>query len=203
VTEGEGGPLPRLFESLERLRRLEEDAYHQFDPGWRIDLKPPADKKLLNNFEHELDRHFSADVRELYGWHGGCGGETEFVPDIDFNSMEMAREIHDGLERSGALDVTNDTDAIWLSDLFPVFNHETILFCTRIDSQVRRNTSPLYLLDLEFGQLTKQAHTVRDFIDHLIELFERGQFEVSGRFLRWTAAPYRFESDIEPYGLPT
>ena len=189
-----------LAERLDRLRALEEAAYHKIDPDWRIDLRPPADQSVLDRVESQLGRHFSKDAIELYRWRDGSDGGTWFVPFIDFNALHIAREVYQGIAHAGAFAVTNAADTIDMVDLFPVFQRERILLSVRLTRSGSRDTSPLYVVDLEHGQVTESARTLRDFVDHLIELFERGQYEAYGRELRWTAPPYGAEPDMEPYG---
>ncbi len=189
-----------LAERLDRLRALEEAAYHKVDPDWRIDLRPPADRSFVGRIESQLGRHFSKDAIELYRWHDGSGGGTWFVPLIDFNALHIAQEVYQAVADTGVFAVTNSPDTIDAVDLFPVFQHERILLSVRLTRTGSSDVSPLYLIDFELGQLTEAARTLRDFVDHLIELFERGQYEAYGRELRWTAPPYRVEPDMEPYG---
>lgn len=189
-----------LAARLDRLRGLEEAAYHKINPDWRIDLRPPADRAVLGQIESQLGRHFSKDVMELYRWHDGSGGGTWFVPFIHFNPLHQARTLYQKLADAGAFAVTNAADTIDVTDLFPVFQMERRLLSARITRGSRNDVSPLYLIDFELGQLTEEARTLRDFVDHLVELFERGQYERQGRELTWTAPPYRIERDVEPYG---
>ena len=179
---------------------MEEAAYHRVDPDWRIDLRPPADRNALDRIESQLERQLSKDTVELYSWHDGSDGGTWFVPFIHFNPLHIAREVYRSVADLGAFAVSNAADRIDVVDLFPVFQHERILLSVRLTHGRRRETSPLYVIDFEGGQMTEAARTLRDFVDHLIELFERGQYEVNGRELRWTAPPYRVEPDMEPYG---
>lgn len=189
-----------LVERLERLRALEEGAYHNIDPDWRIDLRPPADQIVLARMESQLNRHFSKDAIELYRWHDGSGGGTWFVPLIHFNPLHIAREVYQTMADAGVFAVTNAADRIDMADLFPIFQHERLLLSVRLTGSGGSDSSPLYVIDFELGQLTQAARRLRDFVDHLIELFERGQVEVHGQELRWTAPPYRVAPDMEPYG---
>jgi hypothetical protein len=189
-----------LAEHLDRLRALEEAAYHRVDPDWRIDLRPPADQGALNQIESQLERQLSKDAVELYRWHDGSDGGTWFVPFMHFHPLHVALEIYQSVADLGAFAVSNAPDKIDVVDLFPVFQHERILLSVRLTHRRRSETSPLYVIDFEDGQLTEAARTLRSFVDHLIELFERGEYEADGRELRWTAPPYRVEPDPEPYG---
>jgi hypothetical protein len=189
-----------LAERLDWLRELVESAYHEFDPNWRIDLRPPVDQKVLKRIENQIDRRFTKDVIELYRWHDGSDGATSFVPSIDFGPLHMALKTYESVFRGESFPVTNAPDRYELTDLFPVFNHERIQFTVRLTRDGRSETSPLYIIDFELGQLTEEARTLGDYIDHLVELFERREYEVHGQGLRWTGVPYRLEPDIEPYG---
>jgi len=192
-------PAP-LTERLEHLRVLEEAAYRRVDPSWRIDLRPPVGQADLDGIQSQLNRRFSKDVIDLYRWHDGSDGGTWFVPLIHFNSAYMAKQTYDAVARFGALKVTNDSETIELIDLFPIFQHERILFSVRLARTDTPDTSPLFVIDFERGYLIQEARTLRDYIEHLIELFEGGHYEVEGRELTWTAAPYQMEPEMEPYG---
>lgn len=189
-----------LAERLDRLRELEESAYHDIDPNWRIDLRPPVDRNVLERIENQIDRRFTKDVIDLYCWHDGSDGATSFVPSIDFSPLHIALKTYEGVFHGGSFPVTNAPDWYELTDLFPVFNHERIQFSIGLNFDGMSETSPLYIVDFESGQLTEEARTLGDYIDHMIGLLERREYEVHGQELRWTGVPFRLEPDIEPYG---
>jgi hypothetical protein len=189
-----------LTERLEHLRVLEEAAYLKVDPRWRIDLRPPASQEALDRIEKQLGRRFSNEGIELYRWHDGSDGGTWFVPLIHFNPLHQAHEVYAAAADAGSFAVTNAPRTVEMLDLFPAFQHERLLFSLHLDPGSRLDTSSLYVVDLEQGHVIEEARTLRDYIDHLIELFEHGHYAARGRELEWKAAPYRIEPDMEPYG---
>lgn len=190
-----------LGERLERLVSLHEAAQRRAgDPDWKVGLYAPATEAQLDRIDAHLGRLLPEEARELYLWHNGCG-YTAFVPGVDFQKLEVAYQWWlPTRQLATPFEVTNRQGAIEVRVLFPVFNINKLSLDVMTSVERRAKSSPLYLLDLEMTRLTLQAHSIRNFIEHLIGLFEHGYVESTEHGLRWTREPYSFDPSMTPYG---
>ncbi len=188
---------------LDRLTSLYEAAYRVGEPNWRVELRPPASDEDLDRIEQRLGRLLPEEARQLYRWHDGS--ITSIAPALDFHFVELALKVYGSLQygvtRGDRLpDLTNGPETFDTTALFPVFNLNKVLLNVLTTSAARASTSALYLLDAESDALTKVAHTIRDFIEHLIQELEGGYVNYTIHGAMWTRDPYRYDPAMEPYG---
>ena len=188
----------QLRNRLERLISLYQAVYRVGEPNWHADLQPPARDESVDRIERLLGRLLPEEARELYRWHDG--GISSIAPTLRFDSVEWAYKVYEPMRNFPLPKPTNALDAIETGALFPVFNIEKALFTVPTTSGHIAPSSALYILLLEFNRLTVVAHSIRDFIDHLIREFEEGHAEYAVHGVRWTHDPYRFHDGMEPYG---
>jgi hypothetical protein len=163
-------------------------------------LRPAASTQTLDQIEAYLDRLLPEEARELYQWHDGC--VPSLAPDLGFSSVEIAYQKILPVRGFGSLKITNAPGHIDLVTVFPVFDMDRVVFVVETASGQRPATSPLYILDLENGQLTLLSYTIRDFIDHLIEEFEAGHVRHTRHGVQWTREPFSLDPRATPYGNP-
>lgn len=196
---------PALGDRLDRLISLYEAAYRVGVPGWRAGLRPPAGDDDLDRIEKQVGRLLPEEARQLYRWHDGC--TTSIAPDLDFDSLELSHKVYGSLQyavtRGYRLpDLTNGPEKFDTLALFPVFNINKVLLNVLTNSAIRASTSALYMLEAESDTLTKVAHTIRDFIEQLIQSLEEGYVNYTIHGVMWTRDPLRFDLAMDPYGSP-
>jgi hypothetical protein len=98
--------------------------------------------------------------------------------------------------------LTNGPETFDTAALFPVFNINKVLLNVLTTPAPRAPTSALYMLEAESDTLIKVAHTIRDFIEQLIQTLEGGYVNYTIHGVMWTRDPLSFDPAMEPYGSP-